>query len=101
MSKTKTAEARRSSTSEDAHELNSNIVKALSHPLRMRILTRLNAGVASPNEMAKEFDESLPLNVEGMLRWRAAATSRWRPTRRVSRSPRSATAFRRRSRCRR
>jgi DNA-binding transcriptional ArsR family regulator len=27
----------------------------------MRILSRLNEGVASPNEMAKEFDESLPL----------------------------------------
>jgi len=27
----------------------------------MRILTRLNEGVASPNEMAKEFGESLPL----------------------------------------
>jgi DNA-binding transcriptional ArsR family regulator len=61
MSKTKTADRRRSSGSGEAHELNSNIVKALSHPLRMRILTRLNAGVASPNEMAKEFDESLPL----------------------------------------
>src|SRR3954464_8793640 len=61
MSKTKTADGRRAGASADPHELNSNIVKALSHPLRMRILTRLNAGVASPNEMAKEFDESLPL----------------------------------------
>jgi DNA-binding transcriptional ArsR family regulator len=61
MSKTKTAGGRRTSSSGDAHELNSNIVKALSHPLRMRILSRLNSGVASPNEMAKEFDESLPL----------------------------------------
>jgi DNA-binding transcriptional ArsR family regulator len=60
MSKSTTAEARRSST-KDQHELDSNIVKALSHPLRMRILTRLNEGVASPNEMAKEFEESLPL----------------------------------------
>src|SRR3954452_2778194 len=59
MSKPTTAEARR--TSKDQHELDSNIVKALSHPLRMRILTRLNEGVASPNEMAKEFEESLPL----------------------------------------
>lgn len=61
MSKSTTAEARRSHTSKDSHELESNIVKALSHPLRMRILTRLNEGVASPNEMAKEFEESLPL----------------------------------------
>jgi DNA-binding transcriptional ArsR family regulator len=60
MSKT-TADARRNSTTNQRHELDSNIVKALSHPLRMRILTRLNEGVASPNEMAKEFDESLPL----------------------------------------
>src|SRR3954453_9672991 len=59
MSKPTSAEARR--TSKDQHELDSNIVKALSHPLRMRILTRLNEGVASPNEMAKEFEESLPL----------------------------------------
>jgi DNA-binding transcriptional ArsR family regulator len=61
MSKTKTADGRRTRSAGEAHELNSNIVKALSHPLRMRILTRLNEGVASPNEMAKEFDESLPL----------------------------------------
>ncbi|HWH93968.1 MAG TPA: winged helix-turn-helix domain-containing protein [Baekduia sp.] len=60
--KSSTAEARRSNNaSQQQHELDSNIVKALSHPLRMRILTRLNEGVASPNEMAKEFDESLPL----------------------------------------
>lgn len=61
MSKTTTADGRRTKRSEDEHELNSNVVKALSHPLRMRILARLNEGVASPNEMAKEFDESLPL----------------------------------------
>jgi DNA-binding transcriptional ArsR family regulator len=61
MSKSTTAEARRNTQIKDQHELDSNIVKALSHPLRMRILTRLNEGVASPNEMAKEFEESLPL----------------------------------------
>jgi DNA-binding transcriptional ArsR family regulator len=43
------------------HELDSNLVKALSHPLRMRILSRLNETVASPNELAREFNESLPL----------------------------------------
>src|ERR1700712_5456470 len=58
MSKT-TSEAQRKG--KQPHELDSNIVKALSHPLRMRILTRLNEGVASPNEMAKQFEESLPL----------------------------------------
>jgi DNA-binding transcriptional ArsR family regulator len=41
--------------------LDSDLVKALSHPLRMRILTRLNETVASPNEMAKAFEASLPL----------------------------------------
>jgi DNA-binding transcriptional ArsR family regulator len=61
MSKTTTAVARRNGSASQPHELDSNIVKALSHPLRMRILTRLNEGVASPNEMAKEFQESLPL----------------------------------------
>jgi DNA-binding transcriptional ArsR family regulator len=64
MSKTSTATAARrpkAKRTEDTHELNSNIVKAMSHPLRLRILGRLNEGVASPNEMAKEFGESLPL----------------------------------------
>jgi DNA-binding transcriptional ArsR family regulator len=60
MSKTTTIAERRNGGGKP-HELDSNIVKALSHPLRMRILTRLNEGVASPNEMAKEFEESLPL----------------------------------------
>jgi DNA-binding transcriptional ArsR family regulator len=41
--------------------LDSDLVKALSHPLRMRILRRLNETEASPNEMAKAFGESLPL----------------------------------------
>lgn len=57
MSKTKPA----SGSSTNQHELDSNLVKALSHPLRMRILSRLNEKVSSPNELAKEFDESLPL----------------------------------------
>jgi DNA-binding transcriptional ArsR family regulator len=62
MSKSTMADGRRSKSKKaDAHELSSNIVKALSHPLRLRILSRLNEGVASPNEMAKEFGESLPL----------------------------------------
>src|SRR3954470_890138 len=60
MSKTTTAEGRRAKAP-SRHELDSNIVKALSHPLRMRILTRLNEGVASPNEMAKEYAKPLPL----------------------------------------
>lgn len=36
------------------------VVKALGHPLRQRVLTRLNQGVASPSELAEEFGERLP-----------------------------------------
>jgi DNA-binding transcriptional ArsR family regulator len=39
----------------------SDDVKLASHPLRMRILTHLVTVIASPNEMAKMFGESLPL----------------------------------------
>jgi DNA-binding transcriptional ArsR family regulator len=35
------------------------VVKALSHPLRTRILQLLSEGVASPNEMAKALGEPL------------------------------------------
>jgi DNA-binding transcriptional ArsR family regulator len=35
------------------------LIKALSHPLRERILGRLNVGVASPNQLAQEFGEGL------------------------------------------
>jgi DNA-binding transcriptional ArsR family regulator len=35
------------------------LAKALSHPLRARILAILNARVASPNEMATELEEPL------------------------------------------
>lgn len=59
MAKTTTKRAAKSGVGR--HELDSNLVKALSHPLRMRILSRLNETVASPNELAREFDESLPL----------------------------------------
>jgi DNA-binding transcriptional ArsR family regulator len=36
--------------------LDPRTVKALSHPLRYRILARLNAGVASPVEIAREME---------------------------------------------
>jgi DNA-binding transcriptional ArsR family regulator len=36
------------------------IVKALGHPLRQRLLSRLNETVASPSELADEFGERLP-----------------------------------------
>ena len=35
------------------------LAKALSHPLRNKILIRLNRGVASPNELAQELGEPL------------------------------------------
>jgi DNA-binding transcriptional ArsR family regulator len=35
------------------------LVKALSHPLRMKLLMMLNQKVASPIELARELDESL------------------------------------------
>lgn len=37
------------------------IAKALSHPLRVRLLTLLNEGVASPKELAEQVGESLSL----------------------------------------
>jgi DNA-binding transcriptional ArsR family regulator len=36
------------------------LAKALSHPMRARILTILNEQVASPNEIAQMIDERLP-----------------------------------------
>ncbi len=36
------------------------IAKALSHPMRARILMILNERVASPNEIAEDIDERLP-----------------------------------------
>ena len=36
------------------------IAKALSHPMRARILVILNERVASPNEIAEMIDERLP-----------------------------------------
>lgn len=39
--------------------VNHNLMKALAHPLRAKILAILTERVASPNEMAKELDEGL------------------------------------------
>jgi DNA-binding transcriptional ArsR family regulator len=36
------------------------LVKALAHPLRQRILIRLNERVASPSELSDEFGDRLP-----------------------------------------
>jgi DNA-binding transcriptional ArsR family regulator len=35
------------------------LAKALAHPLRVRILTSLQKGVSSPNQLAQELDEPL------------------------------------------
>jgi DNA-binding transcriptional ArsR family regulator len=40
-------------------ELDPRLVKAISHPLRHRILVRLNEDVLSPNDLASELGESL------------------------------------------
>jgi DNA-binding transcriptional ArsR family regulator len=39
--------------------IDQRIMKALSHPLRVRMLTLLNQKVASPSELAEELDEPL------------------------------------------
>ncbi|MGE5280953.1 MAG: ArsR/SmtB family transcription factor [Chloroflexota bacterium] len=42
-----------------SREVATTIAKALSHPLRVQLLTILNDRMASPKELAKEFDEGL------------------------------------------
>jgi DNA-binding transcriptional ArsR family regulator len=42
-----------------SHEVDERIFKALAHPLRMSILTRLSDKVASPSDLAEELDEPL------------------------------------------
>ncbi len=41
------------------HVIDQRIVKALGHPLRIRMLTVLNQRVASPSELAGELDEPI------------------------------------------
>ncbi len=41
------------------HVIDQRIVKALAHPLRIRMLTVLNQRVASPSELAGELDEPI------------------------------------------
>ena len=43
----------------DDPAIDQRIMKALSHPLRVRMLTLLNQKVASPSELADELDEPL------------------------------------------
>ena len=49
------AKRKRGSKPDDA----TRMAKAMSHPLRARVLNRMNEGVASPVELAKEFGEPL------------------------------------------
>jgi DNA-binding transcriptional ArsR family regulator len=44
---------------ETASAVDSRMAKALAHPLRVQLLSLLNEGVASPNELAKKLDEPL------------------------------------------
>jgi DNA-binding transcriptional ArsR family regulator len=41
--------------------VDTGVVKAIGHPLRAKLLTRLNETVASPVELARELDESVQL----------------------------------------
>jgi hypothetical protein len=43
----------------DAARIDHELVRALSHPIRVRILESLQGRVASPSELSKEMDESL------------------------------------------
>jgi DNA-binding transcriptional ArsR family regulator len=45
--------------SEAGEKIEQRLAKALSHPVRMRVLTLLNQKVASPSELAEEIDEPL------------------------------------------
>src|SRR4051794_18988669 len=53
--------ARKAPKRKEASGLDPAIVKALAHPMRMRVLSRLNEVVASPKELADEFGVSLPM----------------------------------------
>ena len=45
--------------SPDGETIDQNLVRALAHPMRVRILEALQGRTASPTEMARAFDESL------------------------------------------
>jgi DNA-binding transcriptional ArsR family regulator len=44
---------------ESKDRLDQELVKALSHPIRLEILKTLRGRVASPHELSQELDESL------------------------------------------
>lgn len=45
--------------SQERETIDQNLVRALAHPMRVRILEALQGRTASPTEMAREFRESL------------------------------------------
>jgi len=45
--------------SRDRETIDQNLVRALAHPMRVRILEALQGRTASPTELAREFNESL------------------------------------------
>jgi DNA-binding transcriptional ArsR family regulator len=59
MSKTKTSRTKRTRPKDDGAAVDPRLMKALSHPLRQRILQALNQRVASPAELSEELGESL------------------------------------------
>jgi DNA-binding transcriptional ArsR family regulator len=59
MSMTKTSKPKRAKGKDDGASIDPRLMKALSHPLRQRILQALNQRVASPAELSVELGESL------------------------------------------
>jgi DNA-binding transcriptional ArsR family regulator len=59
MSKTTSSRKKRAKAREDGASVDPRLMKALSHPLRQRILQALNQRVASPAELSHELGESL------------------------------------------
>ena len=59
MSKTKTSRTKRTRPKDEGAAVDPRLMKALSHPLRQRILQALNQRVASPAELSEELGESL------------------------------------------
>jgi DNA-binding transcriptional ArsR family regulator len=59
MSKTKSSGKKRGGATDDGANVDPRLMKALSHPLRQRILQALNQRVASPAELSNELGESL------------------------------------------
>lgn len=53
------AKGKRRKRTDEGASIDTRLMKALSHPLRQRILAALNQRVASPAELSNELDESL------------------------------------------